>query len=55
MPVAFLSALYNLFLYVRLVHGKESSYGGDWAELWSVLHSVVLSLLLSGGISFFAD
>ena len=52
--MALLSALYNLFMYVRLVHGKERAYGGDWAELWSGLHSVCLSLLLAGGMSFCA-
>lgn len=29
LPVAFLSALYNLFIYVRVVHGKESGRGAE--------------------------
>ena len=52
MPVAFLSALYNLFMYVRVVHGKEGTMGGDWGELWPGVHSVALSLLLAGGMGF---
>jgi len=33
LPIAFLSALYNLFMYVRVGHGKERSRGGLWGEL----------------------
>jgi len=33
LPVAFLSALYNLFYYVSLVHGKEGQPGGEGGEL----------------------
>ena len=54
LPVAFLSALYNLFMYVRVVHGKESTIGGDWRELWPGVHSVGLSLFLAGGMSLCA-
>jgi len=32
LPVAFLSALYNLFMYVSVVHGKEGVKRGDWGE-----------------------
>jgi len=53
MLVAFLSTLYNLFLYVSLAHGKEGNVGDDGGCLWPGVHSVGLSLLLSGGISLF--
>jgi len=49
-PIAFLAALYNLYLYVRVVHGKEGNMVGDPGELYPVVHSVGLSLALAGGI-----
>jgi len=52
LPVAFLSALYNLFIYVSVVHGKEGSRGPLWGELWPGLHSLGLSLLLATCMSF---
>lgn len=51
--MAFLSALYNLFLYVRVVHGKEGYGASLWAETWPVVHSVGLSLSLSGALGCF--
>ena len=50
LPVAFLSALYNLFIYVRVVHGKERGRGAEFSGPWSCIHSVGLSLLLAGGL-----
>jgi len=50
LPVAFLSAVYNLFLYVSVVHGKERVCGGEMSGPWPCLHSVGLSLLLAGGL-----
>jgi len=54
LPIAFLSALYNLFMYARVVHGKERHRGSIWGELWPGMHSVGLSLILSAGMSFWA-
>jgi len=53
LPMAFLSALYNLFMYVRVAHGKEGTHGDARGGLWPGLHSVGLSLLLAGGIGLF--
>merc|ERR1719230_794262 len=53
LPAALLAALYNLHLYVRLTHGKESSAASPWGELWASVHSVGLSLALAGGLGLF--
>ena len=44
-PVAFVGVLYNLFIYVRLGHGKERQQRGDLAFVWPFLRSTSLSLL----------
>ena len=53
LPAALLAALYNLHLYVRLTHGKESASAAPWGELWARVHSVGLSLALAGGLGLF--
>lgn len=53
LPAAFLGALYNLHLYIRLTHGKESSTASPWGEIWASCHSVGLSLVLAGGLGLF--
>lgn len=53
LPAALLAALYNLHLYVRLTHGKESASAAPWGELWARIHSVGLSLALAGGLGLF--
>ena len=52
-PAAFLGALYNLHLYIRLTHGKESAASSPSGEFWSRCHSVGLSLVLAGGLGLF--
>lgn len=53
LPAAFLAALYNLHLYVRLTHGKEGPTASHWGEIWTRCHSVGLSLLAAGGLALF--
>jgi len=53
LPAAFLAALYNLHLYVRLTHGKETDSALSWGEIWARCHSVGLSLLAAGGLGLF--
>ena len=53
LPAPFLGALYNLHLYVRLTHGKESPAASPAGEMWSSCHSVGLSLGLAGGLGLF--
>ena len=53
LPAAFLGALYNLHLYIRLTHGKESVAAPLPGEIWSRGHSVGLSLVLAGGLGLF--
>lgn len=53
LPAAFLAALYNLHLYVRLTHGKEPPAATSWGEVWARGHSVGLSLLAAGGLGLF--
>ena len=53
LPAAFLAAVYNLHLYVRLTHGKETITATAWGEIWARGHSVGLSLLSAGGLGLF--
>jgi len=53
LPAAFLGALYNLHLYIRLTHGKESTAASPTGEIWTRSHSVGLSLVLAGGLGLF--
>lgn len=53
LPAAFLGALYNLHLYIRLTHGKESTAATPSGEVWTRCHSVGLSLVLAGGLGLF--
>ena len=53
LPAAFLGALYNLHLYVRLTHGKEAPAATPCDDFWAGVHSVALSFVLAGGLGFF--
>ena len=53
LPAAFLGALYNLHLYIRLTHGKESPAASPPGEIWTSCHSVGLSLVLAAGLALF--
>jgi len=47
-PAAFLAALYNLYLYVRLTRGVATPQAAGGGDFWPGWHSIRLSLLAAG-------
>nr|AKS04119.1 NADH dehydrogenase subunit 4 [Parasagitta setosa] len=52
-PIAFLGVLYNLFMYISLMHGKETFHLSFLGLMWPMISSITLSLLMSGNFSLF--